>query len=202
MNILISGAGAREHAIASALHRSTQKPHICCCGASTNPGIKQMARNYWVGDICDVNAIAEIAREWQIGLAIIGPEAPMEKGLSDVLWQAAVPTIGPRKALASIETSKEFARELMRKHKIPGLPNYRAFHNMEGVRAYLEELGEDGYVIKANGLMGGKGVKVAGDHLQSFKDGMIFCEEVLANQQTFVIEEKLIGQEFSRSEER
>ena len=197
MNILIIGSGAREHAIAAAFHRSEQKPHIYCCGTSVNPGIKQMARNYWVGDICDGKAIAEIAREWQIGLAIIGPEAPLEKGVADVLWQAAIPTIGPRQELARIETSKEFARDLMKKHHVQGLPKYQAFHQMAGVREYLEELGENGYVIKANGLMGGKGVKVAGDHLQSFAEALAFCEEVLANNQTFVIEEKLIGQEFS-----
>lgn len=197
MNILIIGSGAREHAIASALHRSPQKPHIYCCGTSTNPGIKQMSRNYWVGDICDVNTVVQTALEWQIGLAIIGPEAPLEKGLADALWQAAIPTIGPRKALARIETSKEFARELMKKHNIPGLPKYRAFHNMEGVREFLNELGENDYVIKANGLMSGKGVKVAGDHLQSFEEAMLFCKEVLEKGQTFVIEEKLIGQEFS-----
>lgn len=197
MNILIIGSGAREHAMASALHRSPQKPAIFCCGVSTNPGIKQMARNYWVGDICDAKAVAEIAKEWGIGLAIIGPEAALEKGVADALWGVAIPVIGPRKTMARIETSKEFARELMKKYDIPGLPKYRGFHNMQGVKEYLEELGVDGYVIKADGLMGGKGVKVAGDHLHSIAEAIMFCEEVLAQKQTFVIEEKLIGQEFS-----
>lgn len=197
MNILIIGSGAREHAIASALHRSPQKPAIFCCGVSTNPGIKQMARNYWVGDIGDAKAVADIAKEWGIGLAIIGPEASLEKGVADELWAAAIPAIGPRKTMARIETSKEFARELMKKYEIPGLPKYRGFHSMQGVKEFLQELGEDNYVIKADGLMGGKGVKVSGDHLHSFADAIKFCEEVLAQKQTFVIEEKLIGQEFS-----
>lgn len=197
MNILIIGSGAREHALAAALHRSPQKPSIFCCGVSTNPGIKQMTRNYWVGDICDAQAVTEVAKNWQINIAIIGPEASLEAGLADALWQAAIPTIGPRKALAQIETSKAFARELMTKHHIPGLPKYRAFNSMEGVKEFLHELGDDEYVIKADGLMGGKGVKVAGDHLHSFGEALQFCEEVLANKQTFVIEEKLIGQEFS-----
>ncbi len=197
MNILIIGSGAREHAIAFALHRSPQKPAIYCCGASTNPGIKQMTQGYWVGDCSDTAAVAAIAKEWGIHLAIIGPEAPLEKGLADVLWQNDIPTIGPRKALAKIETSKEFARDLMSAHHIPGLPRYRAFHNMEGVSEFLQELGEDGYVVKANGLMSGKGVKVAGDHLHSFAEALAFCEEVLRVQPAFVIEEKLVGQEFS-----
>jgi len=197
MNILIVGSGAREHAIAQALHRSPQKPAIFCCGTATNPGIKQMTHNYWVGDICNAEAVAAVAAGWQISLAIIGPEAPLEKGLADALWNHAIPTIGPRKSQARIETSKEFARDLMQKYHIPGLPAYRAFHSMDGVTAFLHELGKDGYVIKANGLMSGKGVKVAGDHLHSFAEAEAFCQSLIENDQSFVIEEKLIGQEFS-----
>jgi phosphoribosylamine--glycine ligase len=197
MNILIVGAGAREHAIAAALHRSPQNPHIFCCGSWLNPGIKQMAYNYWQGDISDVAAITQLAKEWQIGLAIIGPEAPLEQGLADALWDIAVPTIGPKKNLARIETSKSFARDLMQRHHIPGLPRYETFKSMDGVEDFLRELGEDGYVVKANGLMGGKGVKVAGDHLLSYADALTFCQEILAHGQGFIIEEKLIGQEFS-----
>lgn len=68
---------------------------------------------------------------------------------------------------------------------------------MDGVQSFLEQLGVDGYVIKANGLMGGKGVKVASDHLKNFKEAMAFCRELLALGQTFMIEEKLVGEEFS-----
>lgn len=197
MNILIVGSGAREHAIAVALNRSAQKPSIFCCGTAMNPGIKQMAEEYWVGDITDVTAVTEIAKEWRVNLAIIGPEAPLEKGLADSLWANAIPTIGPKKKLAQIETSKSFARDLMQKYKLAGLPRYQVFHEMTGVEIFLHELGEENYVIKSNGLMGGKGVKVAGDHLHSFAEAINFCKEILNAGQTFVIEEKLIGQEFS-----
>lgn len=197
MNILIIGSGAREHAIAMALHRSESQPHIFCYGTSLNPGIEQMAHYYHIGDINNVEAVMNKAKEWQIGLAIIGPEAPLEKGLADALWQNAIPTIGPRKELAQIETSKTFARQLMHKHNIPGLPRFKAFTNLDGVEVFLQELGDNGYVIKANGLIGGKGVKVAGDHLHSFDEALNFCRDILAAKQTFVIEEKLLGQEFS-----
>lgn len=197
MNVLIIGSGAREHAIAAALHRSPQQPNIFCYGTSVNPGIKQMAHQYLVGDITDVTRVTQIAKEWQINLAIIGPEAPLEKGVADALWAMAVPTVGPRKMLAQIETSKGFARDLMTKYNIPGLPRYQIFQDMENVETFLHQLGEGCYVIKANGLMGGKGVKVAGDHLHSFAEAIAFCQEILEVGQTFVIEEKLIGQEFS-----
>jgi phosphoribosylamine--glycine ligase len=197
MNILIVGSGAREHAIAITLHRSPQKPHIFCAGKTINPGIKQMARHYWVGDDNDVDEMVKLAKEWQIGLAIIGPEAPLQNGLADALWQAAIPCIGPRRQLAQIETSKTFARHLMKQYDIPGMPRYRAFTHMAGAAEFLKELGEGCYVVKADGLMGGKGVKVAGDHLHSFDEALAFCQEILDVGQTFVIEEKLIGQEFS-----
>jgi phosphoribosylamine--glycine ligase len=197
MNILIIGSGAREHAIASALHRSPQQPNIFCCGSSTNPGIKQMSHHYWVGDINDVSTIVMLAKEWQISLAIIGPESPLEKGLADKLWQQAIPTIGPKKKLAQIESSKIFARELMQKYNIPGAPRYRLFTDTKDVMSFLHELGEHHYVIKANGLMAGKGVKVGGEHLSSFDDAMVFCKELFAKGQTVLIEEKLFGQEFS-----
>ena len=197
MNILIVGSGAREHAIAITLHRSSPKPNIYCSGKTINPGIKQMAHDYFVGDNNDVKAIAKLAKDWAIDLAIIGPESPLERGLADALWHEGVPTIGPQKKLAQIETSKEFARNLMLKYKIPGLPKFRAFHDLNGVDTFLKELGEGNYVVKANGLMGGKGVKVAGDHLHSFNEAIAFCQEILDAGQTIVIEQKLIGQEFS-----
>lgn len=197
MNILIIGSGAREHAIAVTLHRSLQRPHIFCSGKTINPGIKQMTHQYYVGDNTDVAAVTKMAKEWGIGLAIIGPEAPLERGLADALWEASIPTIGPRKQSAKIETSKSFARELMHKYKIPGLPAFRAFKSLEGVDQFLLELGDGNYVVKADGLMSGKGVKVAGDHLHNFAEAVAFCKEILNSGQTFVIEQKLIGQEFS-----
>lgn len=197
MKILIIGSGAREHAIAKALNRSPQKPEIFCCGTSSNPGIHHLANKYWVGDIGDVEEVVKLALNWQIDFAIIGPEAPLEKGLADILWDNKIPTIGPKKKLAQIETSKAFTRELLKKYQIPGSPIYRSFHDVEGVRTFLEELGEGNYVIKANGLMGGKGVKVAGDHLHSIDQAYLFCQELQQLGQSFVIEEKVIGQEFS-----
>jgi phosphoribosylamine--glycine ligase len=197
MNFLIVGSGAREHALARALARSRHKPNIFCCATSHNPGIESLASGYWVGDINSTDAVVEQARAWQIEIAIIGPEAPLDAGLADALWASSIAAIGPKKKLAQIETSKTFTRDLLEHYKVKASPEYRAFKDMYGVKEFLLHLGEDHYVIKANGLMGGKGVKVAGDHLHSIKEALTFCEELIALGQTFVIEEKLIGQEFS-----
>lgn len=197
MNILIIGSGAREHALAKAFHRSPQAPHLFCCGTSNNPGIKKLTTEYWQGDICNSDHIVSLAHQWKIDFAIIGPEAPLEKGLADILWKNNIPTIGPKKILAQLETSKSFTRELLTKYKIAGSPLYKTFYGLEGAKEFLHQLGEGNYVIKANGLMGGKGVKVAGDHLHSISEAYQFCEELVAAKQNFVIEEKCIGQEFS-----
>ncbi|KTD51063.1 phosphoribosylamine--glycine ligase [Legionella quateirensis] len=197
MNILIIGSGAREHAIAKALSISKHKPSIFCCGTSYNPGIQELSQGFWVGDITDIEPITDQAIQWRIDFAIIGPEAPLEQGLADILWDSGIPVVGPKKALAQIESSKGFTRDLMKKYQISGLPRYKVFLNHEGISEFLAELGEDNYVVKANGLMAGKGVKVAGDHLHSFAEALVFCSEIFAQGQTLVIEEKLIGQEFS-----
>ncbi len=197
MRILLIGSGAREHAIAKVLARSPHKPTLYCCGTSNNPGIRRLTNEYWQGNICDPAAIVQQAKQWQIDFAIVGPEAPLEQGVADALWHANIPTIGPKKALAQIETSKAFARDLLKKYHIDGSPRYQAFQDLTGVNEFLNQLGENNYVIKANGLMGGKGVKVAGDHLHSLEEAYQFCVELAASRHTFVIEEKCIGQEFS-----
>lgn len=197
MKILIIGSGAREHAIARALQRSPQQPEIFCYASTNNPGIRALCTDYYIGDICCAAKVVQVAAAWQIELAIIGPEAPLEKGVADALWQHAIPTVGPTQKLAQIETSKAFTRDLTRENNIPGMPRYQVFENLFGVEEFLQQLGEGNYVIKANGLMGGKGVKVAGDHLHSIAEAMSYCEELLTEAQSFVIEEKLIGEEFS-----
>lgn len=197
MNILIIGSGAREHAIAKTLARSKKQPNIFCFASSNNPGIQEYTVDYWVGNICDVNTIVNVAAKSKIDFAIIGPEAPLEQGLADALWDASIPTIGPRKVLAQIETSKAFTRNLVKKFNIPGAPVYKVFHDLHGVTEFLHILGDGNYVIKADGLMGGKGVKVAGDHLHSLQEAYHYCQELHELKMHFVIEEKFIGQEFS-----
>jgi len=196
MNVLIIGSGAREHALALAFHRSHYSPRIYCYGNSINPGIKQMAVDYCRGDICDVPAIIHKAKEWRIDLVFIGPEAPLGKGLVDEFQRHDIQVIGPTRQLAKIETSKRFARDLQKKYNIAGMPQYRSFRSLAGVEDFINELNQE-YVIKADGLMAGKGVKVAGDHLHNIKEALAFCEEIIANHSSFIVEEKLVGQEFS-----
>ena len=129
-------------------------------------------------------------------MAIIGPENPLQKGVVDSLWNLGVGVVGPKKDLAQIETSKTFTRNLLKKHNIPGGPKYKAFISLDGVQDFLKELDEN-YVVKFDGLAGGKGVKVSGDHLSSHEEALEHCKELISKSQPFIIEEKFIGQEFS-----
>ncbi len=195
-NILLVGSGAREHAIAKAINRSTIAHQLFCYASHHNPGIIKLTQHYHCGDLKALDLITAYAREQHIDFAIIGPEAPLALGLVDHLQQHNIACIGPTQQLAQIETSKGFARNLLTQHNIPGSPRYRNFTELTGVNAWLAELG-DAYVVKADGLMGGKGVKVAGEHLHSHQQALQYCEQLIQHQQPFVIEEKLIGQEFS-----
>ncbi|NQT96164.1 MAG: phosphoribosylamine--glycine ligase, partial [Candidatus Marinimicrobia bacterium] len=196
MNILLIGSGAREHAIARAVNRSPQPTMLYCIATSKNPGIQSLCAGYSINDINDPMAIVKYAKSCQIDIAIIGPEAPLAAGVADTLWDNNIPCVGPKQMLAQIETSKAFTRNLLAKYNIPGGPRYRFFDSMNGVKDYLKELG-DLYVVKYDGLMGGKGVKVAGDHLHSHAEALQYCRDLTDASKSLVVEEKLIGEEFS-----
>ena len=196
MIVLLLGSGAREHAISRALDRSSQNPTISCLASNNNPGIQKISEFFEVGNINDPETVTSFAQQCSADLAIIGPEAPLESGVADALWSAGIPTVGPKKAHAQIETSKGFTRDLLAKYNIPGGPHYRRFDSLDGVTEFLEELG-DNYVVKYDGLMGGKGVKVSGDHLHSHDEALEYCKQLVNSGGSFVIEEKLIGEEFS-----
>ena len=195
-NFLVVGSGAREHAICRVLHRSPQEKKLFCLATNFNPGIAELCYDVTKGDINDPDSVTSYVEKNDVGLAIIGPENPLASGVADALSEMGVKVVGPKKDLAQIETSKAFARDLLREYNIPACPEYKTFSSMEGVTDYLNELGEN-YVVKYDGLAGGKGVKVAGEHLFSYEEAEQYCRTLVEKGGQFVIEEKLTGQEFS-----
>lgn len=196
MRVLLVGSGAREHALARTLKKSPKLTELICYGSNWNPGIRSLCSLMTVGAITDVQAIGDFARQQSVDLVVVGPEAPLEAGLVDILLDYEIPCFGPQRHLARIETSKGFARDLMQKYTIPGQPLYRRYHSLVGVRDFLRQLGEN-YVIKFDGLMGGKGVRVSGDHLHSHQEAIDYCQSLLDRGGSFLVEEKLEGEEFS-----
>jgi phosphoribosylamine--glycine ligase len=194
--ILVIGSGAREHAILRALDRSPQDKEIYCLVSNMNPGIAELCDEILIRNFNDSEFVVNYAKEVDATLAIIGPENPLANGVADALWEAGVKVVGPKKDLAQLETSKAFTRDLLKEYDIPGGPKYQTFNSINGVADFLNILGEN-YVVKYDGLAGGKGVKVSGDHLHSHEEALAYCQELVDKNGEFVIEEKFIGEEFS-----
>lgn len=196
MNILLVGSGSREHAIAEAVKKSSIENKLYCVSGAVNPGIDKIAQGYKVANICDCDAVLEYAKAQDINIAIIGPEAPLEAGLADTLKSQGIGVVGPTKKLAQLETSKGFTRDLIRDYEVGANPFFKKFSSMDGVEDTLKKYAKQ-FVIKADGLCGGKGVLVWGDHLHSMSEAIKHCQSLVDAGQEFVIEEKLVGQEFS-----
>jgi len=197
MKILTVGGGGREHAAVEALYRSGAE--IYAVMKNANPGIIRRAKAYKLVNETFVNDICEFAIEKDVHYAFIGPEAPLEIGLVDALEQIGVKCAAPTKSAARIETSKAFMRELVSKYNINGNIRYAVFNNAEDTEKYLK-MQTDEVVVKPVGLTGGKGVKVQGEHIKGHDETMAYVLEVLRTpgMGSVVIEEKLIGEEFTQ----
>ncbi|MBD3163873.1 phosphoribosylamine--glycine ligase [Candidatus Woesearchaeota archaeon] len=194
-NILLIGNGAREHAIAKAAIRSREQPKLFSYMKSNNPGIAELSEQVQLGSYSDLDEIRAFAQSVAPDFAVIGPEDPLNNGVVDSLEEAGIPCVGPKRELARLETSKSFTRLLMKKHSIEGNPEFCVFESIEGIEEFLDKL--DSVVIKPDGLTGGKGVRVQGDHFQSKEEALTYCKQVLQTHPAVVVEEKLDGEEFS-----
>lgn len=193
MNVLLVGSGGREHAIAVTIARSKKNPGLYAAMSRKNPGIARLCKDFLLTKETDT-AIIDFAVKNAIQLAVIGPEAPLAAGLSDRLWDAGIPAVGPRRAAAQIEFDKAWTRNFMKKYGISGCPEFRVFRKGEdGADEYIDELKDA--VIKPAGLTGGKGVRVMGDHFDT-EGAKAYAREVLAGDDV-VIEQRLTGEEFT-----
>lgn len=194
MKILLIGSGAREHIIAQRL-KDNSATELFVFASTNNPGILELAEDLRVGDLKSNKEILEYASHIKPDLAWIGPEAPLAQGIVDLLVALDVKCVGPFKDLAQIETSKAFTRNLLVENNILAYPKFKVFNSEEDLEEFIKSL--SAFVIKPDGLTGGKGVQVQGDHFRDFKESLPYMQSLIAKGENFVIEEKLIGQEFS-----
>ena len=156
MNVLLIGSGGREHALAWKLAQSPLLGKLYA--APGNPGIAEHAELAEL-DAADHRAVVDFCRRHAIGLAVIGPEAPLVDGLADNLRAMGIPAFGPNRIPASLEGSKGFTKDLCARHSIPTARYARASDRLAAETA-LEDFGLP-VVIKADGLAAGKGVIIA-----------------------------------------
>jgi phosphoribosylamine--glycine ligase len=194
-HVLLIGNGAREHAIAGAIRRSGRNPRLYSFMKTNNPGIASLSEKVRLGRYDEPEAIAAFARETGVAFAVVGPEDPLSHGAVDALATSGIPAVGPTRSLARLETSKSFTRNLLEKYGIPGNPRFRNFHSSDGIEAFFDEL--DGIVLKPDGLTGGKGVLVQGDHFRTREEALDLCRDILKSHPGVTVEEKLEGEEFS-----
>jgi phosphoribosylamine--glycine ligase len=156
MNILIIGAGGREHALAWKIAASPMLTKLYA--APGNPGIAEHAECVTL-DLDDHESIAAFCKLMAIDLVVVGPEAPLVAGLADVLASHGIRVFGPSAAAARLEGSKGFTKDLCARYDIPTAA-YERFNNAPKAKAYIRRVGAP-IVIKADGLAAGKGVTVA-----------------------------------------
>ncbi len=195
MNVLVVGSGAREHALAWKLRQSPRLTDLFV--APGNAGTAALAKNLPL-PASDVEALCLAARDHRIDLVVVGPEVPLALGLADRLAVQGIAAFGPSQAAARIESSKSFAKELMRRHRIPHAP-FAAFANRTDARNYVRSLSEPP-VVKADGLAAGKGAFVCASKDEALRAVDLIMGDDPAFAQagrTVVIEEKLSGREAS-----
>ncbi|GAB4354185.1 MAG: phosphoribosylamine--glycine ligase [Gammaproteobacteria bacterium] len=196
MKLLVIGGGGREHALAWKLAQSPKVSKVFVAPGNAGTAHEAKMENVPIGAE-DVNGLLHFARESQIDLTVVGPEAPLVAGVVDVFTAAGLRCFGPTRAAAQLEGSKAFTKDFLARHQIP-TAWYRVFTEVDPAIEFIREKGAP-IVVKADGLAAGKGVIVA----RSEEEAIAAVRDMLAGNafgeagSRVVIEEFLQGEEAS-----
>lgn len=196
MKVVIIGSGGRENALALAVSKSKILSELFCIPG--NPGTRKICKNIDI-DLRNFDGIGSFCSEHQIDLAIIGPEQPLVDGLSDYLRGINITVFGPSSAAAKIESSKSYAKRIMKAANVP-TAKYQEFNSYDfsKVEDYLKKC-EYPVVIKADGLAAGKGVIICRNYSEAILTFKSISEEKIFGKagNKILIEEFLEGEEAS-----
>jgi phosphoribosylamine--glycine ligase len=190
LEVLVVGNGAREHAIAKKLAEDGVEVHAAM--SRRNPGIAGLSERVKIMDINDPELYGGFA---DVDIAFIGPEAPLAAGITDKLNELGVPVVGPSRATARLEWSKAYTRTFLEDNGIEGNPDFRICRTSDDVKGFLRD--HPDLAVKPDVLTGGKGVKITGEHLHSASDVEGYAAERISEDGLVVLEEKLVGREFT-----
>lgn len=196
MKVLIIGSGGREHALAWKVAQSPRVAEVYVAPGNAGTALEPRVRNVGLGAE-DVPALVDFARSAGIDITVVGPEAPLVKGVVDAFRDAGLRCFGPSSSAAELEGSKAFAKQFLERHGIPTAA-FRTFTDLEAARDYIRERGAP-IVVKADGLAAGKGVTVA----RSIDEALRAAEDALAGNAfgdagaRIVVEDFLDGEEAS-----
>ncbi|KAF3451684.1 hypothetical protein FNV43_RR07780 [Rhamnella rubrinervis] len=195
--VLVIGGGGREHALCHALKKSPSCDAVFC--APGNAGISNAGDATCIPDldVFESSAVISFCRNWNVGLVVVGPEAPLVAGLVNDLVKAGIPAFGPSSEASALEGSKNFMKSLCDKYGIP-TAKYRTFTDASAAKQYIQEQGAP-IVIKADGLAAGKGVIVAMTVEEAYEavDSMLVKGDFGSAGCRVVVEEYLDGEEAS-----
>jgi phosphoribosylamine--glycine ligase len=194
MNVLVIGGGGREHALAWKIAQSSRVGKVFVAPGNAGTALEPELTNVALTGIAELVAFA---RAEQVGLTVVGPEAPLADGVVDAFRAAGLRIFGPTKAAAQLESSKDFAKDFMARHGIRTAP-YRTFGDANEARAYVAARGAP-IVVKADGLAAGKGVVVAASvgEAHAAIDAMLLGNALGAAGARVVVEDCLEGEEAS-----
>lgn len=194
MKLLVIGSGGREHALAWRLLQSKRVEHVYVAPGNGGTALMKDASNV---ALSDPQALADFVRAQDIALTVVGPEAPLAQGVVDTFRAQGLKIFGPTRAAAQLESSKDFAKAFMVRHRIPTAA-YQTFTDPNAAHSYIDAQGAP-IVIKADGLAAGKGVVVATtlNEAHAAVDAMLGDGSLGAAGARVVIEECLLGEEAS-----
>lgn len=193
MKILVIGGGGREHAIVTAIARSSKATEIFC--APGNAGIAELATCVPIG-VMEFDKLIAFAKEEKIDLTVVGPDDPLVGGVVDAFEAEGLRVFGPRANAAIIEGSKAFSKALMRKYNIPTAA-YETFSDAEEAVAYIRAQGKYPVVLKADGLALGKGVLICG----SEEEAVAGVREIMLDKHFGKAGDKMVVEEFMTGRE-
>ncbi|MFQ5902467.1 MAG: phosphoribosylamine--glycine ligase [Candidatus Binatia bacterium] len=192
MRVLVIGSGGREHSLVWKISQSPRVEKLYC--ASGNAGIGEMAELVTVGPE-EIEGLADFVEKESVDLTVVGPELPLTLGIADLFEERGLKIFGPNFEAAKLEGSKAFAKEILKENLIP-TASFATFTDSTSAKRYLVEQ-QPPYVVKADGLAGGKGVIIC----FSRKEAEAAIDDILVRKLFGQAGERVVIEEFLKGEE-